>query len=208
MSTLRYILLICTLGISAIGCVLFDGKNSVVTVVQTFPTLVHDTAVKDGATVTVRIQITPRDNPDESYDDTEQFIQGQHTVPEGIEVRVAGMHSGEIKTFSLSADEGFGPRDETKLQIIPTVELPPNAQEGDILADSEGRYAEILLIRPELTVIDLNHPLAGQPLLITLQVVTIEDPDTRNNDEMDRMPPLSQNIVWRHDRHSEMLASL
>ena len=208
MPTLRYIMLICTLGIGAIGFVLLDGKDSVVTGVQTFPTLVHGTAVKDGATVTVRIQITPRDNPDESYDDTEQFIQGEHTVPEGIELRVAGMYSGEIKTFSLSAEEGFGPRDETKLQIIPTAELPPNAQEGDILADDEGRYAEILLIRPELTVIDLNHPLAGQPLLITLQVVMIEDHDARNNDQMDRMPPPSQSIVWRPDRHDEMLASL
>ncbi len=208
MPTLRYIMLICTLGIGAIGYVLLDGNDSFVTAVQKFPALVHDTAVKDGVTVTVRVQITPRDNPDESYNDTEQFIQGQHTVPEGIELRVAGMHSGEIKTFSLSAEEGFGPRDETKLRTIPTVELPPNAQEGDIVADDEGRYAEILLIRPELTVIDLNHPLAGQPLLITLQVVMIEDPDARNNKEMDRMPPPSQSIVWRHDRDNEMLTSL
>lgn len=201
MPTLRYIVLISAIGISMIGFILLKGKDAFVTHVQAFPTLVHDTAVQEGATVTVRIQITPRDNPDESYNDTEQFIQGQHTVPEGVESRVAGMHAGEIKTFPLSAEEGFGPRDETKLQLIPTIELPPDAREGDTLADAAGRYATIILILPELTLIDLNHPLAGQPLLITLQVVTIENPDERDNTET----PPHQVIVWRPDVNNDWL---
>ena len=104
--------------------------------------VVHDAAVTEGATVTIRMQITPEDNPAESYNDTEQFIQGQHTVPEGIELRVAGIHTGEIKTFPPSAEESFGPRDETKLQLIPTIELPPNVRQGDTLADDAGRYAK------------------------------------------------------------------
>jgi FKBP-type peptidyl-prolyl cis-trans isomerase 2 len=28
---------------------------------------------------------------------------------------------------------------------------------------------------PEKAVLDLNHPLAGKPLLVTLQIVTIEN---------------------------------
>lgn len=177
MHALRYIMLISAIGISMNGLVPLGSKDSFVTHGQVIPTLVYDAAVTEGATVTVRMQIMPGDNPDASYNDTEQFIQGQHAVPVGIESQVAGMHAGEIKTFPLSAEEGFGPRDETKLQLIPTIELPPAAREGDILADDADRYAKVILILPELTLIDLNHPLAGQPLLITLQVVTIEDPD-------------------------------
>jgi FKBP-type peptidyl-prolyl cis-trans isomerase 2 len=30
---------------------------------------------------------------------------------------------------------------------------------------------------PEKAVLDLNHPLAGKPLIVTLQIVRIEDPD-------------------------------
>jgi FKBP-type peptidyl-prolyl cis-trans isomerase 2 len=30
-------------------------------------------------------------------------------------------------------------------------------------------------------VLDLNHPLAGHPLLVTLQVVTIENPEDGDN---------------------------
>lgn len=193
MSTLRYILLLSVIGISASGFALCNGNDAFVPHVQALPTVVQDATVQEGTTVTVRIQITPRDNPDETYNETEQFIQGQHTVPEGIESRVAGMHAGETKTFPLSAEEGFGPRDETKLQAIPTIELPPDVREGDILGNDAGTYATVILILPELTLIDLNHPLAGQPLFITLQVVTIEDPDGTDNTESDRGHPLMPN---------------
>jgi FKBP-type peptidyl-prolyl cis-trans isomerase 2 len=171
------------IGLSASGFALASAKASFQTGAQMGATMVQDVPVLAGATVTVWLHIRPLDNPDEAYIDIEQFIQGQHTVPKGIESRVAGMHAGEIKTFPLSAEEGFGPRDETKIQTIPTTDLPPDSHEGDTLADDAGRYGRIILIRPELTVIDFNHPLAGLPLLITLQVVTIEDTDERERTE-------------------------
>jgi len=169
-------MLISAVGISAIGLVVLQGQGSFVNFVQAFPTLVTDAAVEEGAKVTVRFQITPRDNPTTSYSNTEQFVQGQHTVPPGIEEETAGMHPGEVKTFPLSAEDGFGPSDQTMLQIIPTVDLPRAAQEGDTIADDAGRAARIIWILPEKTLIDFNHPLAGQPLIVTLQIVTIENP--------------------------------
>jgi FKBP-type peptidyl-prolyl cis-trans isomerase 2 len=30
---------------------------------------------------------------------------------------------------------------------------------------------------PEKAVLDLNHPLAGKPLMVTLEIVKIENPD-------------------------------
>jgi FKBP-type peptidyl-prolyl cis-trans isomerase 2 len=201
MPTLRHIVLvgIVLAGILCISSTWFFviglyGHDALVAPVQTSSMFAQDSAVRDGATVTVRIVIAPRDYPEETYNDTEQFIQGQHTVPERIESGVAGMHVGEVKTFSISAEEGFGPRDETNLQLIPTIDLPPGAREGDSLADEDGRYAKVILILPEITLIDLNHPLAGQPLFITLQVVTIQSPDERNNTETENDPPPRQII--------------
>ncbi|MGH7181294.1 MAG: FKBP-type peptidyl-prolyl cis-trans isomerase [Nitrospiraceae bacterium] len=172
----RYIMLISAVVISAIGLVMLQGQGSFLNFVQAFPTLANDAAVEDGTKVTVRFQITPRDNPATSYSNTEQFVQGQHIVPPGIEKQMAGMHPGEVKTFPLSAEEGFGPHDESKLQIIPTIDLPLEAQEGDTLADDAGRTARIVWILPDKALIDLNHPLAGHPLTVTLQIVTIENP--------------------------------
>ena len=176
MHILRYIMLISAVGISAIGLVMLQGKGSFGNFVQAFPTLVNDAVVENGAKVTVRFQVTPRDNPTTRYSNTEQFVHGQHTVPPGIEEQMAGMHPGDVKTFPLSAEEGFGPHDERKLQIIPTIDLPLEAQEGDTLADDAGRIARIIWILPEKALIDFNHPLAGQPLIVTLQIMSIENP--------------------------------
>jgi FKBP-type peptidyl-prolyl cis-trans isomerase 2 len=118
-----------------------------------------------------------RDTPTTTYSDTEQFVLGQHIIPPVIEQQVAEMQPGEAKTFPLSSEEGFGPYDETRTTTIQTADLPLDAVEGDIVYDYEDRPAMIVKIFPETTVLDLNHPLAGKPLIITLQIVTIENPD-------------------------------
>jgi peptidylprolyl isomerase len=171
MPTLRYIV------VSAICIVPFLGQGSLANLVQAFPTLVNDVAGEDGANVTVRFEITPSDNPTTTYTDIEQFVQGQHIIPPALEERMAGMHPGEVKTFPLSAEEGFGPYDDTKIQTIPPSDLPLEAREGDTVDDGTGRTARIISILPEKAVLDLNHPLAGKPLMVTLQIVTIENPD-------------------------------
>jgi peptidylprolyl isomerase len=199
MRTLRHLILIGAIGISMIGSALLQGGDPFIAHMQVAPIPVNDAVVREGVKVTVQVQITSEFNPDESYFNMEQFIQGDHTVPPGIETQVAGMHNGEIKTFPLSAEEGFGLRDETKLQLIPTIDLPPEVQEGDTIADNTGRYAQIILILPELTLIDFNHPLAGQPLLITLRVMMIEKFDGGDNPQIDEDTPSHQFIVCAQD---------
>ena len=147
MLKIRYIL------VSAIGVALFLAQGFM-NPVQAVPTLVNDATVQDGAEVTVRFQIAPWDNPTVTYSDTEKFVQGEHLIPPGIEQRVAGMHPGESITFPLSAAEAVGSYDETQIQTIP-----------------------IVRILPEKALLDLNHPLAGKPLIVTLQIMTIENPD-------------------------------
>lgn len=169
MLTRRYLL------ISAIGFVLFLGAGFFVSRLQAFPTLISEKAVQDGVKVTVRFQITPRDSPTTTYSDIEQFVQGQHTIPLGIEQRIAGMRPGEVTSFPLSAEEGFGPYDETKIQTIPPAELPFEAREGDTIANPAGTTARIVRILPEKALLDLNHPLAGKPLLVSLQIVNVEN---------------------------------
>jgi FKBP-type peptidyl-prolyl cis-trans isomerase 2 len=170
MLSIRYIT------VSAIGVALFLAQGFM-NPTQAVPTLVNDATVQDGAEVTVRFQIAPWDNPTITYSDTEKFVQGEHLIPPGIEQRVAGMHPGESITFPLSAEEAFGPYDETKIQTIPPDDLPLDAREGDTVEDSAGRLARIVRILPDKALLDLNHPLAGKPLIVTLQIMTIENPD-------------------------------
>ena len=172
MPTLGYI-------VNAICLVLLLGYGYLL--VQVFPTLLktNGEAAQDGAIVTAQLHITPHDNLTTTYSETTQFIQGQHSTPPTIEQQVAGMHPGEKKTFSLSAEESLVPYDETKLQSIPTAQLPREAREGDMIeiinADA-GKIARVVSILPEKAVLDLNHPLAGKPLNVTLEIVKIENP--------------------------------
>ena len=179
MATRLILFLSAILFLITIGAALLLGQRFLNNFVQAYPTLVKtdNDVVRDGAKVTVRFQITLRDTPTTTYSDTEQFVQGQHIIPPAIEQQVAGMQPGEAKTFPLSAEEGYGPYDETRTTTIQTADLPLDALEGDIVNDYEGRPAVIVRIFPETTVLDLNHPLASKPLIVTLQIVTIENPD-------------------------------
>lgn len=170
-------MLISAIAGSAVGLTVFGHGFPV----QALPSFVNghsnDETVRDGMKVTLQFQISPQDNPSTTYSDTQQFIQGQHLLPARLERQIAGMHPGQSKTFALSAEEGFGLHDETKLQTVPTGDLPLEAQEGDTVTDDTGRHARIIRILPEKALIDLNHPLAGHPLMVTLQIVMIEQPD-------------------------------
>ena len=171
----RYYFLI----VGAIGAALFLGQATFMSYTQAVSTLVKtdSDAVREGTKVTVHYQITPLDDPTTIYNATEQFVQGQHIIPHGIEQQAAGMQPGETKTFALSAEEGFGPYDATMIQTIPTSDVTMDAREGDTVEDEAGRTARIMSISPETTVLDLNHPLAGQPIVVTLKIVTITAPE-------------------------------
>jgi len=43
-----------------------------------------------------------------------------------------------------------------------------------MVEDGRGKTARIIRVLPGKAVLDLNHPLAGKPLIVTLQIVTIE----------------------------------
>jgi len=161
--------------LSAIGLVLIMGAGFYLNHLQAVPTFMSERAVEDGTKPTVLVQITPLESPTTTY--RNHFIQGERVVPEAIEQQVSGMQPGERKTFTLSAEEGFGVYDATKMQTIPTADLPADAQEGDMVDDDAGRMAKIVRIAPDTTVLDLNHPLAGQPLMVTLRIVNAEIPD-------------------------------
>ena len=170
MPILRYI-------ISALCLVMLLGYGYLLVRASPTPVKTNDEAVQDGARVTAQFYIMAQDNLTTTYIEIDQFIQGQHRIPPGLEQQMAGMHPGERKTYSLSAEESFVPYDETKLQSIPTDQLPRDAREGDTINDATGRTARIVSILPEKAVLDLNHPLAGKPLIVTLEIVKIENPD-------------------------------
>ncbi len=111
-----------------------------------------------------------------------EFKIGAGFVLEGFEQAVIGMDLGESKTFTLSADNGYGPYREEMVMVVPKSQFPPH------LTPEIGQQIQIndkQLPQPMVVVItdisddgitlDANHPLAGKDLTFEIKIVTISE---------------------------------
>jgi peptidylprolyl isomerase len=97
----------------------------------------------------------------------------------GIEKGILGMEEGEIKTFEVTPEEAFGERvqefettvkrDELPEQITPVIGQPLKVEEQD--GDSFVMF--ISDMDANTVTLDANHPLAGQTLTFTIELLAL-----------------------------------
>jgi peptidylprolyl isomerase len=109
-----------------------------------------------------------------------QLIVGERSVIPGLDQAIKGMRVQETKNLRLDTHSAYG---EYKPQLVRTFErsdLPPEIDPvaGMVLrlTDSEGRQIAGTVTTVEETSIgiDLNHPLAGKDLFLSVRVVAIQ----------------------------------
>jgi len=130
----------------------------------------------DGSRVTYMSRMTPHDKRGFELHSFGQFVQGQHQLLPALEREVADMKPGDVKKVELSPEEGFGPYDAQKKKTVPRTELPAGTQEGDIVEDRTGKEMTVTRLSGSSAVVDYNHPLAGKPLSVKIQILKVEDP--------------------------------
>lgn len=114
-----------------------------------------------------------------------EVLMGGGQLIKGFENSLAGMSLKEKKTFTLSPEDAYGPRDENMMHNFPLSEVPPGVvpEVGQIigLQMPDGRQvpAQVVQIDNENVILDLNHPLAGQALTFDIEVVGISNIPTR-----------------------------
>lgn len=120
------------------------------------------------------------------------YEQGKKHVLEALQRQLEGLREGDEKTFELSAAEAYGPREESRVQMIPYSELPPRESLSPDMMLQEtqpdgslkvGRVVELL---DEGARIDFNHPMAGQKLHYHVRIVSVMSGDS-NPDFFPRM---------------------
>jgi peptidylprolyl isomerase len=110
---------------------------------------------------------------------------GAGDVIKGFEEALLGMSQFEKKTFTLSPEDAYGPRDDTLSQDVARSELPPDFQpeEGEVVVfqaqDGEQGLATVRRVGLEEVTFDLNHPLAGEALTFEIEVSEINDAPTQ-----------------------------
>ncbi|MDR0892148.1 MAG: FKBP-type peptidyl-prolyl cis-trans isomerase [Mediterranea sp.] len=111
-----------------------------------------------------------------------QFISGMGTTLEDFEKQVVALAEGDKFEFSIPAANAYGEYDEEHV-----IELPKSVFEIDGKFDDErvivgnviplmtndGQRVNAIVqeIKPEVVVVDLNHPLAGSDLFFEGEVI-------------------------------------
>ncbi len=110
-----------------------------------------------------------------------EFEMGKGNMIQGFENAVRGMTLNESKTFTLAPEEAYGDRDENLMRSFPRANVPPDMHpevgQTVVLQSEQGQQipAAIRQVDDEKIMLDLNHPLAGQPLTFEVTVVDIND---------------------------------
>ena len=139
-------------------------------------------AAKQGDTV--KVHYTGRLDDGTVFDTSEgndplSFIVGEGEVIPGFEQAVLGMRVGESKDVVLEPDLAYGERNEGLAQTIERdkINLGIEPEEGMSIEMHTPDGTVIPLIITALTettvTLDANHPLAGQQLRFSVELVEI-----------------------------------
>ena len=113
---------------------------------------------------------------------------GAGNVIPGFESALMGMAVNETKTFTLPPEEAYGDHDKSRVYDFPKSDIPQGMEPevGQILAlttkDGQQIPARVDRIEDETVVFDLNHPLAGQALTFSIEVVGISETKTQTQE--------------------------
>lgn len=136
---------------------------------------------KNGDTVRVHYTGSLEDGTvfDSSRDrDPLEATLGQATLIPGFENAVLGLAPGDTVTVRIPPEEAYGPREEAALISVPLEQFPSHLtpEPGMMLqiATDEGEMdMRVDSVTEHEAILDGNHPLAGETLLFTIELVEI-----------------------------------
>ncbi len=117
---------------------------------------------------------------DATEDDTPiAFEIGDGTFKECLELTLYGLKAGDTQSVLIDPREGFGPRDETLIQMVKksSIDIDETLKKGLVMEfEQEGNVAlgTIMEIKDEFVIIDFNHPLAGHAFLFQVEIIEVE----------------------------------
>ena len=150
--------------------------------------------VEDGNRVTLHYKGTLDDGTqfDSSHDRNEAMtvVIGDGGLIPGFNNALIGMTQGESKTFTLSAEEAYGPVDPAAVTSLEKNVFPDDFdfKEGEIIPLSHPQtrqnfVATITEVHDTTVTADFNHPMAGKDLTFDVDIVWVRDNDDSDLEE-------------------------
>lgn len=135
-----------------------------------------------GCEVTMNFNLQLRDGTiaDASEPDAPlTFTMGDGSLIQGLELALFGLKVGERQTLEIAPQDAFGFVDETNIHMMPREEFDPSLplEPGTILGFSTPNGTEvpgtILGLEENMVKVDFNHPLAGMPVIFSVEILAI-----------------------------------
>jgi len=103
------------------------------------------------------------------------FVAGEGQIIPGLEAALDGKAVRERVKVKIAPEQAYGLSDAKNMQEVPLDKIPEDARKVGTLLSAQGfdgpiRVAEV---RPDVVVLDFNHPLAGKALTFDVLVLSI-----------------------------------
>lgn len=117
-----------------------------------------------------------------SFDDEPvEIAMGHGDVSEGMELALYGLKQGDTQTLTLTAEQGFGVRDDNNINMMPLSDFP-----GELKPEVGNSYSfetpggeeipgTITKIEDDQAEVDFNHPLSGQEIIFTVNILGVNN---------------------------------
>jgi FKBP-type peptidyl-prolyl cis-trans isomerase SlyD len=110
-----------------------------------------------------------------------EYLHGAGNIIPGLERALVGLKVGDSRDVEILPEEGYGEYDPEDTEEIDIQEFPPDfpmelGAEVPV-SDEEGNMliAYVREITADHVTLDFNHPLAGQKLFFSVEVVDVRD---------------------------------
>ena len=107
----------------------------------------------------------------------------------GMELALYGLETGDRQSLTLTPEQGFGLRDEDNIHMMPVSDFPDDLKPESGLVfefetpDGKDILGTVLSVKSDNAEVDFNHPLAGQPLVFTVEILDINNAHATINNQ-------------------------
>lgn len=179
----RILLLILFFAIITSGCTSQDvgGTDNATQVVEPgdYVTVDYIGELENGSVFDTSIEQVAMDeglyNPSRNYEPL-GFVAGTGQMIPGFDEAVIGMEVGEEKTVEIPPEEAYGEYSSELVIDIPAEQFE-SANITPVVGEAiaiQGRPCTIINVSEGNVTLDCNHRLAGETLIFTIDVVSIE----------------------------------
>ncbi|NOX92751.1 MAG: peptidylprolyl isomerase, partial [Gammaproteobacteria bacterium] len=140
-------------------------------------------SIAENKVVTLHYTLTDDEGTviDKSDDGSFLYLHGASNIIPGLENALTGKVSGDELKVTVSPEDGYGERDNTRQESVSREMFPTDAEiEAGMQFHAEGPEGEMMTVtvtgvEDDTVTIDGNHPLAGVQLNFDVKVIDIRD---------------------------------